>query len=201
VLDCSSPDGGAASVMQVTVPGTSDLWLAGQPDGTQLATQSPPMGMDVVPQNAAVEVPVTAGNTLTFIATGATSNAGFPCPGDTPDGTCFAQLPMLAGPASGLSALTGPLNSLAGVFLDDAAPSGTAPAALDFTKTSPLASLSPELRQTFWIGDGVTGNGSGTVQAFVVPAGATRLFLASFDATGSNYNNTGDFTVIVRATP
>ena len=57
--------------------------------------------------------------------------------------------------------------------------------------------LSPGLRQAFFIGDGRTGTGSGSVQQFVVPAGATRLLLASSDGIGANYNNFGSFSVVV----
>ena len=57
--------------------------------------------------------------------------------------------------------------------------------------------MSPQLRQVFFVGDGRTGTGSGTVQQFVVPAGATRLFLASSDGIGANYNNFGSFAVVV----
>ncbi|HME68245.1 MAG TPA: hypothetical protein VKM54_00015 [Myxococcota bacterium] len=63
-----------------------------------------------------------------------------------------------------------------------------------------FSSLSPLLKQPFFIGDGLTGNGSGSVQQFIVPAGATRLFLASGDAFGW-YNNTGSFTLDVVAVP
>jgi hypothetical protein len=41
--------------------------------------------------------------------------------------------------------------------------------------------LSPSIGQTFFIGDGLTETGNGTVQQFVVPAAATRLFLGFAD--------------------
>jgi hypothetical protein len=53
------------------------------------------------------------------------------------------------------------------------------------------------LNQVFFIGDGLTGNGTGTVQQFVIPAGATRLYLGSADGAGANYNNSGSFSVSV----
>ena len=40
--------------------------------------------------------------------------------------------------------------------------------------------------QTFFIGDGLTGNGVGAAQQFIVPDGATRLFLGYAD--GNNYS-------------
>ena len=69
---------------------------------------------------------------------------------------------------------------LIGVFLDGAEPTGTAPATLDYSVTSPLAlTVSPLLRQLFFIGDGL-GTG-GANQHFMVPTGATRLFLGFAD--------------------
>lgn len=75
---------------------------------------------------------------------------------------------------------------LTGVFLDDNPPVDPAPSRLNFTGNEDFAEISPELNQTFFIGDGLTGTGSGAVQKFVVPENATRLFLAFADATGFN---------------
>jgi hypothetical protein len=47
-------------------------------------------------------------------------------------------------------------------------------------------SLSPLLDQVFFIGDGLTGDGTGTVQDFYVPTGATELYLGISDACGYN---------------
>jgi hypothetical protein len=47
-----------------------------------------------------------------------------------------------------------------------------------------FATLTPALGQVFFIGDGLTGTGSGSVQTFTVPRGATRLFLGIADASG-----------------
>jgi hypothetical protein len=99
---------------------------------------------------------------------------------------------------------------LAGVFLTDAAPSGRAPASLDFSSTAlgrNFSSLAPELQQTFYIGDGLTGEGSGAVQSFLVPDTATRLFLGFLDGAyfvgGPDYydNNRGSFAVTAVAVP
>ena len=92
---------------------------------------------------------------------------------------------------------------LVGVFLGPS-PSGAtrAPATLDFSaanKGDSFAELSPLIGQTFFIGDGFTR--SGLSQRFMVPAGATRLFLAFADAfsfqgaPGAYDDNTGGFAV------
>jgi uncharacterized protein (TIGR03382 family) len=61
--------------------------------------------------------------------------------------------------------------------------------------------LAPLLHQTFFIGDGLTGTGSGSPQTFLVPDAATHLYLGIVDGSyfvgGPNYydNNRGDFSV------
>ena len=70
---------------------------------------------------------------------------------------------------------------LVGVFINDSAPTGSEPSALDFTNNTSFAELSPELNQTFFIGDGLTGSGLGNIQRFLVPEQATRLFLGFAD--------------------
>ena len=126
---------------------------------------------------------------------------------DPPDGSEFFQLgaqPQRGTPSSnGISAVNAPLNSLVGVFLGDSVPSSSGPPPrLDFEPATGLglafASLSPVLKQVFFIGDGLTGNGTGAAQQFIVPAGATRLFLGPVDGTGW-VNNSGAFTVQVTA--
>ena len=70
---------------------------------------------------------------------------------------------------------------LVGVFLDSTEPADPAPPRLNFTGNEGFVSLNPQLRQTFFIGDGLTGNGWGSRQVFHVPATATRLFLGFAD--------------------
>jgi len=91
---------------------------------------------------------------------------------------------------------------LSGVFIADSEPAAPAPASLDFSSTAlgrSFTELSPLLYQTFYIGDGLTGEGSGDVQTFIVPTGATRLFLGIVDGSyfvgGPDYydNNDGSF--------
>jgi len=91
-----------------------------------------------------------------------------------------------------------PANGLLGVFLDNSVPGGTAPPQRDDGVS--FLSLSPLLRQIFWIGDGLTGTGSGTVQTFFAPAGATRLYLGPSDGFGW-FNNSGGATVTINYSP
>jgi hypothetical protein len=92
---------------------------------------------------------------------------------------------------------------LAGVFLSDEEPTAPAPASLDFSSTAigrSFTQLSPLLQQTFYIGDGLTGEGTGSIQSFLVPDAATRLFLGIVDGSyfvgGPDYynNNAGTFS-------
>jgi hypothetical protein len=95
-------------------------------------------------------------------------------------------------PASGVRVL-----GLLGVFLDASTPTpGGQPAGLDFSGGLSFATLAPGLKQMFWIGDGLTGTGSGASQIFAAPTGATRLYLATADGFGW-YNNTGGYDVTI----
>lgn len=87
------------------------------------------------------------------------------------------------GSVFGLSNIKAPINSLVAVFLDDTAFAArpVAPPTLDFStlETRNFTTLNPLIGQIFFIGDGKTS--SGALQAFVVPAGTTRLYLAIMD--------------------
>lgn len=180
-----------------TVPGTSDPFLAGMPSGSTCCSG------DSAPAESPVYAgAVTGGATLTFTSvSGSVSYAGGP-PSDPPDGDAgfLVDTPAYEGGASDINNIAGytnmPVDALIGVFLNSSLPTANAaPAMLDFTNTG-FASLSPGLQQTFFIGDGLTGTGTGSVQTFIVPAGATRLYLATVDGFGW-YNNSGAITVTV----
>lgn len=168
------------------VPGSSNPYLAGMPNGSTCCSG------DAAPAQSPVlvsSVPVTPGTSLTFSVTGSVDNTGA-TPTLPPDGGILFTTVS----TNGISGATWPINALVGVFLNASQPdSSAAPSALDFTSTS-FTTLSPALKQAFFIGDGRTGNGTGTVQTFVVPAGATRLFLGTSDGVGW-FNNSGSFNV------
>ena len=78
-----------------------------------------------------------------------------------------------------------PVDALVGLFLGPGGAVLPAPASINFGSGgvgTNFASLSPALQQLLFIGDGLTGTGS--VQSFVVPAGATTLYLATVDGFG-----------------
>jgi len=183
---------GSATKLQavtVVVPGTSDPWLAGMPNGSTASFN------DVAPAESPVLVigiTLAAGSVLHFSATGSVLNfPGIPTTG--PDGG--AAFSHFVGAENGIANATANLNSLVGIFLDNTQPSLTgAPTAFPFSPTA--LTFSPGLKQPFFIGDGLTGSGTGAVQQFIVPAGATRLFLGTMDGYDW-YNNVGSFTVNV----
>ena len=95
---------------------------------------------------------------------------------------------------------------LTGVFTDGTEPASGGPPILDF-KSDGFASVAALLNQTFFIGDGLTGTGSGSVQHFAIPTGAARLFLGFADgfnfagSHGSYGDNSGTLTFTVNQVP
>lgn len=78
---------------------------------------------------------------------------------------------------------------LVGVFRDSSpgSPSGPAPSSLSYSDPENFLTAAPLLNQIFFIGDGRTDD-TNEIQTFLVPAGATRLFLGFADGfafTGS----------------
>jgi hypothetical protein len=74
---------------------------------------------------------------------------------------------------------------LVGAFLSDLEPQSPGPARLDFSPAAigtEFLTLTPQLNQVFFIGDGLTGTDSGTVQRFSIPNSATHLYLGVADA-------------------
>jgi hypothetical protein len=187
---------GAIADAIVTVPGTSDPWLAGMPNGSTAS-----MG-DIAPDQSPVlvGVPFSPGDIFTFSPIGLTDHCtGGACGLAGPEGDFKeGSTPHFAGAENGIASLTAPVDSLIGVFLGAAQPdSSAAPGALDFSTLSSrdFSTLSPLLKQPFFIGDGRRNDGL-TVQSFIAPTDATRLFLGTVDGYGW-YNNVGSFEVTV----
>jgi uncharacterized repeat protein (TIGR03803 family) len=125
------------------------------------------------------------------------------------DGTNFDSFAGLAGVKAPV------IGPLMGVFLNgqEGAVGHVVPTALDFGGIgTAFTSLSPSIDQPFFIGDGLTGTGSGATQQFVVPTGATGLALGVLDAGyfrginaggylswGTYGDNSGAFTATITA--
>jgi hypothetical protein len=198
-----------AEVVSTEVSGKASPYLAGMPPGSTCCLDGVPPN-DSAPEESPVQVfgiPLTPGTVLTFGVGGAVSNVAQP-PTDPPDGGVFFTSPFSGQPGTdegnGIARMNAPVNALVGVFLDDGMPNNSpTPPGLDFSDGGlgrAFAQLCPGLKQPFFIGDGLTGSGGGARQQFVVPAGATRLFLGTVD--GFDWNtNTGAFSVQVTSTP
>ena len=94
---------------------------------------------------------------------------------------------------NGISNVRAPIGAIMAVFLDDNPPTNSpAPTDLDFSTDSQrdYSSISPQLKQVFFVGDGKRSDGE--VQHIVVPQGATRVFIGMMDAWQWN-DNVGDF--------
>ena len=101
-----------------------------------------------------------------------------------------------------MSDIDAPIDSLLGVFLGPGQPDTNAPpAALDFSTpaSTDFSMLNSQLQQVFFISAGLRLNGV-TQQFFIVPDGATRLFLGTMDGFDCN-NNVGSLDVTVTAVP
>lgn len=185
----------AVSFGPISVPGTSDLWLAGMPAGSTASGTGSLSGPDEAPAQSPVLVPglsLAGGSTITFGVTGVgVSNSGVCC--DALEGSTFVK--HADGVQNGIGNVNAPINSLIGVFLTSSQPDPSAvPSEFNFASSGVnFLSLAPGLQQPFFIGDGLTGPG-GVVQSFIVPDGATRLFLGTMDEFEWR-NNSGSFTV------
>jgi hypothetical protein len=179
----------------ITVPGTSDLWLAGMPDGTNASTNDYAPGQSPV---LVTGMTITSGMVLQWTASGLVGH-----PGDVagPDGYANSLYSHDAGAQNGISnILNVPIDSLLGVFLGPGQPDLVpAPSALDFSSIGlNYLSLAPALQQVFFMGDGLA-NGL-TAQTIIAPTGATRLYLGTMDGFEWN-NNNGCFEVTLNAVP
>lgn len=183
------------------VPGRANPYLAGMPDGSADGNDTAPDQSPVL----ATGLNLGLGGQLTFTnAVGGTDRGGGcsltpPYVGCDPiDGSTFFN--HSGGDTNGISAVRAPISALMGVFLSADQPSLTAaPPELNFqTLGLNFTSLSPLMKQLFFIGDGKTA--ANEVQLFVIPAGATRLYLGTMDGFGW-FNNSGAITVDVSVVP
>jgi hypothetical protein len=116
----------------ISVPGTSDPWLAGQPAGTTAEFS------DVAPDESPVFAgTVSAGASITWTATGKVANGQFTPEGpngDIANDNGYGLISHYNGAQNGISDVQNvPIDALMDVFLGPATPSGSAPGALDFS--------------------------------------------------------------------
>jgi hypothetical protein len=186
----------SASVM-VTVAGNQDIFLAGQ-------TSSPSTDAGALP-TAGVSggfSPV-AGATYAlqvFGVTGSVSACIFSpgCPSGGADGVVTTPTPAteVTGPPAGMTSTISPIQFsseamfLVGVFLNGTTLPATQVASMGNyggggSLSSSLTTYSPLLGQGFFIGDGLTGTGNGSMQNFIVPTGATQIYFGFVDSTNN----------------
>jgi Flp pilus assembly protein TadG len=206
----------AGSSTTINVSGKADPWLAGMPTGTtanytnQGWTDSAPSESPVEATATGTGITLTAGKAVQFKFTGSVSYYPGTQPFD-PDGDpgWLIDNYYAAGQSNnaehGIANITAPLTSVIGVFLDgnqpDSPAAGPAPAALDFSSLASqnFSTLSPQLKQPFFIGDGLMQDGV-TLQNFIVPAGATRLYIGVMDGQQWSDNSGSLSTTVTKPT-
>jgi hypothetical protein len=187
----------AAFADTVSVNGTAVIYAAGNQSSAAAIAGGTVPGY----------ISVSQGNYLTFTVGGTVSlNIGTGSNYNNPDGVGAAVSSSYETGYGNISGITAPnAGFLVGVFLAPGGPS-TPATPLSYSSTS-ATTYSPTLDQVFFIGDGLTGNGTGTVQDFYVPTGATSLYLGISDAPGyfgglGGYgDNAGAFTVTSNSFP
>lgn len=194
----------AGTSTTINVAGGADPWLAGMPNGTT-ANFTNQGWTDQSPTNSPTQasgITLTPGNAVQFKFTGSVSYYPGTQPFD-PDGDpnwiiddYYAA--QNGNAEHGIADIYAPLTSVIGVFLDDSLPtSSAAPPVLNFSTDASrnFSSLAPMLKQPFFIGDGVMDDGV-TLQNFIVPAGATRLYIGVMD--GQQWSdNSGSLSTVV----
>jgi len=186
------------------IPATANPWLAGMPPNTVANAINPHNNPDWsagTPNKASaspVFVPLTIvpGTELTFGSVSGYSNNDVnydPNVNYSPDGNFGWNVNnrYAGGAEHGIGDLRCPINAIVGVFLSDDQPDITAapPSRLEFANSTArdFSTLTPQLKQPFFIGDGLRNDGR-TVQRFVIPPGATRFYLAQMDEYEWNNN-------------
>jgi|SRR5580698_1981545 MYXO-CTERM domain-containing protein len=187
----------SAKADNYVVPGTSDPYLSGMPDGSS-ASLGDGVG-DYAPGQSPVlasGLSVAGGDTYTWSATGTVGYGPDVSEDGGPNGISDYFTSHGSGAQNGISDITVNVDALVGVFLGPLEPDlSSAPGPLDFSVSGAEAytTLDPELQQLFFLGAGGTG------QTVVAPAGSTRLFLGMMDGFGWD-NNTGAFDVTIQNT-
>ncbi|HWP40410.1 MAG TPA: TadG family pilus assembly protein [Tepidisphaeraceae bacterium] len=194
----------AVNVDQIVLA-TGNPFLAGMPPGSVASLNNPHNSPDYAgtaskPRQSpqlVVNLPLVEGQVLTFDSIWGTARHDPNLPDYQPDGQLDDVGHNTNGNENGIADTLCPINALVGVFLTDERPDRSpAPAKLDFSTPQKrnFTRLQPQCKQIFFIGDGRRDDG--TPQQFVVPRGATRLYLATWDFYEWN-NNSGQRRVRV----
>ena len=168
-----------AAQVSVTVPGTANIFGAGHsipPDPGGGGGGTLPVQVSIPTGAWYVTFPSVSGAISTLSLSGVTNG---------PDAAVGGSYDISS--YGGISGIvdTNRGGFLAGVFVGPSEPLDPAPARLTFSDaTIGFESLAPALCQGFFIGDGLTGTGTGDLQKFYVPTGASRLYLGIYDSYG-----------------
>jgi Flp pilus assembly protein TadG len=194
-------------------PAAGNIWLAGMPAGTLNQDFRPDnstlwdyAGTTATPKQSPLELDLgtfnaTPGATMAFEGLSGTASYVSSAADNDADGdenflVSLGQTYPTAVPnnsMNGIANVRAPIGAIMAVFLDDKGPnSGSTPSGLDFGTQAQrdYDTISPKLKQPFFVGDGKKSNGE--VQHIVVPAGATRVFIGMMDAWQWN-DNKGNF--------
>jgi Flp pilus assembly protein TadG len=199
------PTGTTASEPDASYPSTNHPWqydIAGPYGGTAASGEpyESPRQINFTPTpGATIQVSNVTGTTTKAPNDGtATADGNF-----TAGGAVTSEDDEASGGVSehGIADATMPGDSLVGVFLDANVPDtdGAAPSPLDFSTSAEqnYTTISPQLRQPFYIGNGQTSTNA--QQSIIVPSGATRFFLATKDGHEWS-NNGGSYSVTITQT-
>ena len=188
----------------LNIPSTASLYLAGMPNG------SSNIGGDSTANAGAYQaasIPVTPGTWLTFTnLSGSTTVSPGSLPNSGPGGNSgyavyhgesWNDQPNIPASENGIADAKMYESAMSGLFLDGNAPNSTsAPSTtVDWTQSSINNKATYDklqLKAPFLIGTGQT-TGTVVTKQFLVPAGATRLYLAAWDGY-EWYNNSGSLS-------
>jgi hypothetical protein len=199
VCAANLPGMGAAKATTVTIQSTDAIFnYAGVRPMDGFSTQPTTTSITAGPGQVLTFSSVTGTVNLTESGPYAHGPDGGP---SSPPGSNPVNVLGAAGLSGSIASVSAPLF---GVFLNghETDPGHIAPATLSYLSPSDFtfASASPLDDQVFFIGDGLTGTGTGATQIFNVPVDATGLVLGIVDAQnyfgvpGAYFDNAGSFT-------
>ena len=169
-------------VVTHSVDARSNPWYSGM--------AAPPVGSGQPPRKMVLTV--YPGQILRLVSTGGVQDSA-PEAAMGPDGD-LAKMSTHALTRNGMSNITAPETSVIAAFLGPDAPNLTAaPPNLNFSTAAArdYVSISPQLKQIFFTGNGQRSNGD--YQTIVVPLGATRCFVGVMEGSGYD-SNLGGYT-------